>query len=165
MKSTRLPVFFLRASLAVLFAFLILMQAVSLPGQFSHDARSAPETAQLSWSLLVGAELVVLCLQVVIVCIWRLLTMVRRDRIFTEASLPWVDGIAWACSTGWIVLAAVAAYVTGFIYFTPQIRDPGLPILLFGVVVIGAVVVLLVLVMRALLRQAAELRTELDVVI
>ena len=165
MRSTRLPVLVLQVFLALLFAFLVVLQALSLPGQFAHDARVAPETAHLSWLLLAGTEIGVLAFQVVVVCTWRLLTMVRRDRIFSEGSLPWVDGIAWACGIGWVVLTGVAAYVVGFIYLTPAIRDPGIPILLFGVVVVGAVIVLLVLVLRALLRQAAVLRAELDVVI
>jgi hypothetical protein len=118
-----------------------------------------------AWTLLALAELELLCLQVVIVCTWRLLTMVRRDSIFSDASLPWVDAIVWAFVVGWAGLAAVAVYLTGVIYFTPGLRDPGVPVALTGLVLFGAVVVLLVVVLRALLRQATVLRTDLDGVI
>ena len=43
--------------------------------------------------------------------------------------------------------------------------DPGTPMLLFGTVLAGGTVVLLMYVMRALLRQATTLRTEMDEVI
>ncbi|WP_253866394.1 DUF2975 domain-containing protein [Micromonospora sp. WMMA2032] len=101
----------------------------------------------------------VLCVQVVIVCTWQLLTLVKNDRIFTPASLAWVDGIVWAIAAAWLVLVGVFLYV-GF-----HADDPGLPLLLFllttGVSVLG----LLMVVMRALLRQATTLRTDMEAVI
>ena len=165
MQISNLPVAVLRVFLASLFAFLVLMQVLSLPGQFAHNAQESPELAHLSWSLLAVAELAVLCVQVVIVCIWKLLTMVRRDRIFSQASLPWVDGIVWSFVAAWVLLLGVSGYVTAVIYFTPELRDPGVPILLVGMVLIGAVLVLLMVILRALLRQATTLRTEMEEVI
>lgn len=91
--------------------------------------------------------------------------MVKKDRIFSESSLPWVDRIVWSFAAGWILLAAFASYLTGVIFFTPQLRDPGVPILLFGILLIGAVFVLLVVVLRALLRQATTLQTDMEAVI
>jgi uncharacterized BrkB/YihY/UPF0761 family membrane protein len=113
----------------------------------------------------VAQELGILCFQVVIVCTWMLLTMVQKDRIFSEASLRWVNGIVWAFIAGWIILVAIATYLTAFIYFTPELRDPGIPIVLFGMVLAGAVFVLLMIIMRALLRQATALRTDMEAVI
>ena len=66
-----------------------------------------------------------LCVQVVIVCTWRLLTLVMDDRIFSEAALAWVDAIVWAVGAAWLVLVGVFLYV-GF-----NADDPGLPLLLF----------------------------------
>jgi len=155
----------LRIFLAVLFAFLLVMQVFSLPGQFSHSAQESPQTALVSWVLLAATELGALCLQVVIVCTWKLLSMVRRDRIFSEESLRWVNAIVAAFVAGWLILVAVSACLTAVIYFSPQLRDPGIPILLFGAVLVGSVFVLLVIVLRALLRQATELRADMDIVI
>jgi xanthosine utilization system XapX-like protein len=64
-----------------------------------------------------------------------------------------------------LLLAAVAAYLVGIIYFTPELRDPGTPILLTGMVLIGGVVLLTVIVLRALLRQATVLRSDMEEVI
>jgi hypothetical protein len=100
----------------------------------------------------------VLCIQVVIVSTWKLLTLVKNDRIFTDACLGWVNAIVWAIAV-WVMLVGLLFYV-GF-----NADDPGLPLLLFlmsvGVTVLG----LLMLVMRTLLRQATTLRTEMEAVI
>ena len=101
----------------------------------------------------------VLCVQVVIVCTWKLLSLVKNDRIFTEASLAWVDAIVWAIAAAWVVLVGVFLYV-GF-----NADDPGLPLLLFLLVVGVTVLGLLMVVMRALLRQATTLRTDMEAVI
>lgn len=149
----------LRAFLVLLFAILVLFQVMSLPGQFAHMARESPELSHLRWPLTAITIFWVLCVQVVIVCVWKLLTMVKRDSIFTEASLGWVDTIIWAIGAAWLTLLGV------FLYAGFHADDPGLPLLLFllltGVTVLG----LLMVVMRTLLRQATRLRSDMDTVI
>ncbi|MGC4892634.1 DUF2975 domain-containing protein [Micromonospora sp. DT31] len=149
----------LRAFLALLFAILVLFQTMSLPGQFAHMARENPDMAYLRWPATAVTVFWVLCVQVVIVCTWQLLTLVKRDRIFTEASLGWVDGIVWAITAAWVALVGVFLYV-GF-----NADDPGLPLLLFLLVTGVSVLGLLMVVMRALLRQATTLRTDMEAVI
>ncbi|WP_343447079.1 DUF2975 domain-containing protein [Micromonospora schwarzwaldensis] len=159
MVTTERAVTALRAFLVLLFGILVLFQTMSLPGQFAHLARENPEMAYLRWPATAVTVFWVLCVQVVIVCTWQLLTLVRTDRIFTEASLAWVDGIVWAVAAAWVVLVGV------FLYVGLHADDPGLPLLLFllttGVSVLG----LLMVVMRALLRQATTLRTDMEAVI
>ena len=149
----------LRAFLVLLFAILVLFQTMSLPGQFAHMAREDPDMAYLRWPATAVTVFWVLCVQVVIVCTWQLLTLVKRDRIFTEASLRWVDGIVWAVAAAWVVLVGVFLYV-GF-----NADDPGLPLLLFLLVTGVSVLGLLMVVLRALLRQATTLRTDMGAVI
>ncbi|MFF0098271.1 DUF2975 domain-containing protein [Micromonospora sp. NPDC005257] len=149
----------LRAFLVLLFAILVLFQTMSLPGQFAHMARENPDMAYLRWPATAVTIFWVLCVQVVIVCTWQLLTLVKRDRIFTEASLGWVDGIVWAVAAAWVVLVGVFLYV-GF-----NADDPGLPLLLFLLVTGVSVLGLLMVVLRALLRQATTLRTDMEAVI
>ncbi len=155
----------LKALLALAFAFLLVLQFLSLPGDIADDVRRAPEAAHVLWPLLVAEELWVLCLQAVIVCTWQLLSMVKTDRIFSQAAFRWVNGIVAAFAVAWLALAALATYLTAIIYFTPELRDPGTPLALFGVVLLGAVLVLVMLVLRALLRQATALRSDLEAVI
>ena len=155
----------LRVLLVLLFAACVVGQTLSVPGQFADIGRGTPELAGLRWPLTAFGVLELLCVEVVIVCTWKLLTMVKADRIFSREAFAWVDGIVWAIVVAWVLLAAMAATFTTIIYLTPALRDPGTPLLLFGMVLVGGVVVMLMIVMRALLRQAAALRTDMDAVI
>lgn len=149
----------LRVSLVVLFGVLVVFQTMSLPGQFAYMARENPHDADLRWPATIISGFLVLCVEVVIVATWQLLTMVQKDRIFTEAAMRWVNVILAAIGAGWVVLVAVLLIV-GF-----NADDPGWPLVLFlmttGVTVLG----LLMVVMRALLRQATTLRTDMESVI
>ncbi|KFU77094.1 Protein of unknown function [Amycolatopsis lurida] len=149
----------LRVFLVLLFGVLVLFQTMSLPGQFAHMARQDPEMAYLRWPATAISIFWVLCVQVVVVATWHLLTLVKKDRIFTEASLRWVDAIVWAILAGWVVLAGVFLYV-GF-----NAEDPGLPLLLFLALIGVAVLGLLMVVLRTLLRQATTLRSDMEQVI
>lgn len=155
----------LRVLLVLVFIGLVVAQVLSLPGEFSQMARENPRAGFIPWLLLTFAILEVLCFQIVIICTWRLLTLVRADRIFSEKAFVWVDVIVWTMAVAWILLAALATYLVAVIYFTPELRDPGTPILLIGMTLIGGVVVLTVVLLRALLRQATVLRTDLEEVI
>jgi hypothetical protein len=159
MVTERWAVALLRVFLVVLFGVLLLFQVMSLPGQFAHMAQENPEMAYLRWPATVVSIFWVLCVQVVVVCTWKLLTLVEDDRIFSDAALAWVDGIVWAVGAGWVVLVGVLGYV-GF-----NAEDPGLPLLLFLMATGVGVVGLLMVVMRALLRRATTLRTDMEAVI
>jgi Protein of unknown function (DUF2975) len=149
----------LRVFLVLLFGVLVLFQVMSLPGQFAYMAQEDPEHAYLRWPATAVTLFWVLCIQVVIVSTWKLLTLVKDDRIFSETSLMWVNAIVWAILAAWVVLVGVFLYI-GF-----NADDPGLPLLLFLMVIGVTVLGLLMVVMRALLRQATTLRTDMEAVI
>ncbi|WP_314194996.1 DUF2975 domain-containing protein [uncultured Arthrobacter sp.] len=155
----------LRVLLVMVFLGVLVAQVMSFPGEFLFTTEEGPGMDPWRWPMLLFWELEALCLQIVIVCIWRLLTLVQSDRIFTAASLRWVDVIMWAFVGAWLLLAVMAASLIAYIYFTPELRDPGMPAVLIGVTLIGAVLVLLIVVMRDLLRQAMSLRTDMEGVI
>jgi hypothetical protein len=159
MVTTHRAVAALRVFLVLMFGVLLLFQVMSLPGQFRHMAQESPDMAYLRWPLTAVTVFWVLCVQVVIVAIWKLLTLVKKDRIFSEASLKWVDAIVWAIAAGWVVYQVVFLFV-GF-----NADDPGVPLVMFllsiGITVVG----LLMVVMRALLRQATMLRADMESVI
>lgn len=159
MLKTAWAVALLRIMLVLAFALLVVMQVMSVPGALAYEAQETPEMAALRWPLLVVLELQMLCAQVVIVCTWKLLTMVKDDRIFSERSFVWVDAILWAIAVAWVPLLVVFLYVG----FTAD--DPGAPLLLSLVLLAGAVLGLLIVVMRALLRQATALRSDMEAVI
>ncbi|GAA4658324.1 DUF2975 domain-containing protein [Amycolatopsis dongchuanensis] len=159
MLAVRRVVVPLRIFLVLLFAILVVFQTLSLPGKFAYEARESPDQAYLRWPETAVSVFWVLCVQVVIVCTWRLLSLVKEDRIFSEGALKWVDAIVGAIAAAWLVLLGV------FVYVGLVADDPGAPLLLLLLLVGVTVLGLLMVVMRALLRQATTLRTELNAVI
>jgi uncharacterized membrane protein len=159
MLRSRWLVLLLRTALAASALWLLVIMVMSLPGELADEAPWFRVPAQIVLTLVLASVLAV------VICIWRLLTLIQRDRFFGEASRRWVDAIVWSLAVGWSLLAAGAAVVVAIIYFTPELRDPGTPMLLFGVVVLSALPLLLMIVMRGLLRQASGYRAELDEVI
>ncbi len=149
----------LRIVLVLAFGAAVLAQVMMVPGTLADMADNNPERAHLRWPLLVVWEFWLVCAEVVIVCIWKLLTMVRHDRIFSERAFTWVDAIVVAIAAAWMVLLGVS------VYYTVHATDPGLPLFLAILLVAGALFGLLMVVMRALLRQATALRADLDGVV
>lgn len=149
----------LRAGLVVLFGLLVILQTFSFPGQFAYQAGQHPDQAWLRWPLTAFAAIEILCLQVILVCTWRLLGMIGKDRIFTNDAIRWVDVIIAAFGVAWLLAAG------GALWAVWGADDPGGPILLFTLLTFGAVFGLVVVVMRELLRRATTLRTELASVI
>ncbi|MGY1681663.1 DUF2975 domain-containing protein [Geodermatophilus sp. SYSU D01176] len=159
MVTTRRVVGPLRFLLAVAFAALVLAQVVFLPALSGAMAADSPDLAYLRWPTLGVAVLGLGCVQVVIVCTWQLLTLVEDDRIFSEASMAWVDGIVGAIAAAELLLLGT------FVWSVVRVGLPGPPLVLLLLLVAGAVVGLLVVVMRALLQQATTLRTDMEAVI
>ncbi|WP_026372901.1 DUF2975 domain-containing protein [Agrococcus lahaulensis] len=159
MLRSRWIVLLLRVALAAAAAWLLVIMLLSLPGELADEAPWFRVGAQALLSLVIIAVLAV------IVCIWRLLTLVQRDRIFSHEAQRWVDAIVWALAIGWALFAAGALTVAAVIFFTPELRDPGIPMALFGPVVLSLLPLLLMVVMRGLLQQASGYRAELDEVI
>ncbi len=151
----------LKVFLLGLFGILVIVQTLSLPGSLARMAEVSPEDAHLRWPLTALGVFLILCIEVVIVSTWRLLTLVERDRIFSPAAFMWVDAIVWSIAVGWAVLVATLGYLA----VVGAWDDPGTPFLLLLLVVGVTTVGLLMVVMRALLRQAAALRTEMEAVI
>jgi hypothetical protein len=110
--------------------------------------------------------LFIVTLQVSAVCIWQLLTMVRRGSVFSPAAFRYVDVIIGAVATASVLLFLVA------VLLAPGSVAPGIVGLICGASLVTAGIALLVLVMRMLLAQAVareaearRLRSELDEVI
>lgn len=105
--------------------------------------------------------------QVALICIWRLVTMVRRGTVFSHAAFRYVDVVIGA-----IVAAALVWFAVTALNAPGQRADPGVTVVMAGVGVAIVGVALLVLVMRMLLAQAVardveatRMQAELDEVI
>jgi hypothetical protein len=149
----------LRILLVLSFLLLVLFQTMSFPGTFAHMAKEEPDLAYLRWPLTAFTAIEILCVQVVVVCTWKLLTMVEEDRIFSADALRWVDLIIRAIGFAWLLLLG------GFLYVGFTADDPGLPLVLTLLLLGGGTFGMLMIVMRALLQQATTLRTDMEAVI
>jgi hypothetical protein len=105
--------------------------------------------------------------QVALVCVWRLVTMVRRGTVFSNTAFRYVDGLIGA-----IVAAALVWFAVTAVNAPGQRDDPGVTAIMAGVGVAILGVALIVLVLRMLLAQAvardveaAQMQAELDEVI
>jgi hypothetical protein len=150
----------LQVVLIVLLLGTVLAQLL-VPVAASQEAAMWPEVAYLAVPYAVALILVIACVQVALLAIWRLLSLVKSGVIFTRRALRWVDVIT-ACAVVATVLSAGVLFHLGVIV---GVGGPlvalGLPASLAG----GLAFVLLMVVMRGLLEAAIADRTELDEVI
>jgi hypothetical protein len=125
------------------------------------------ELADRRLPIIVIAVLTIITIQVVLVWVWRLVTMVRAGTVFSNAAFRYVDIVIGA-----IVAAAILTFALAFVLAPGEGVAPGGILLLggLGVAVLG--VALVVAVLRALLGQAVardveatQLRAELAQVI
>jgi Protein of unknown function (DUF2975) len=164
MPHTHQVVLPLRVLLALVFAALLAAQIWAVPGVLPEITDASLEQEVVRWVMAAVSIGGLLCVQVVIVCTWQLLTLVREDRIFSAGSLPWVNLIVAALAVGWLML--LAAFVCAYYFIVDEVSDDAaLPAVLLVLLLVGAVVGLLVVVMRALLKQATTLRADMEAVI
>lgn len=161
----KLAILALRVVIAMVLAGALFVQVWMVP-LFSADLveAGAPDGPRIA--LLVIVVLGILCVQFVAVCVWRLLTMVRRGTVFSHAAFRFVDVIFGAVSVAAVLMFGIA------VILAPGDIAPGIVLLICGAALMIGGVALLVLVLRALLAQAvdrdveaARLRSELDEVI
>jgi hypothetical protein len=127
----------------------------------------SPDYAYLRVPLIVIVVLGIATVQVTLVCVWRLLTMVRRGTVFSHAAFRYVDVVIGA-----ITAASLLAFALGVVLAPGEAVAPGIVLLIGGSGVLVAGIALIVLVLRMLLTQAVardaeahHLQAELDDVI
>ncbi|MFC4464577.1 DUF2975 domain-containing protein [Streptomyces xiangluensis] len=161
----KLTVRALRAVLVVVLAGTVFVQAGMA---WALVSGSDPEDGSLPLTpLRVITILGIGTAQVALVCVWRLVTMVRRGTVFSHAAFRYVDVIIGA-----IVAAALVWFAVTALNAPGQRDDPGVTLIMGGIGVAILGVALLVLVLRMLLAQAvardveaAQMQAELDEVI
>ena len=162
-----LTVLALRIVLVVALAGSLFVQAVMVPLlAIDLDGLDA-DHAHLRTPLILIAVLGIMTIQVTLVCVWRLLTMVRRGTVFSDAAFRYVDIVFGA-----VAAASLLTFGLGVILAPGEAVAPGIVLLIGGLGVLVAGVALIVLVLRMLLAQAVardaeahDLQAELDEVI
>ena len=155
----------LRAVLAVVLTGTVLVQALMV---WVLVSGSDPEDGSLQLTALRVITILGLgTAQVALVCVWRLVTMVRRGTVFSHAAFRYVDVIIGA-----IVAAALVWFAVTAVNAPGQRADPGVTLIMGGIGLAILGVALVVLVLRMLLAQAvardveaAQMQAELNEVI
>ncbi len=160
----KLTVAALRLVIALVLLGSLFVQAVIAPLLW-QDLDDAP--AGVRTPVVAIFVLGILTVQVSAVCVWRLLTMVRRGTVFSHAAFRYVDVIFVS-----IACASALAFALGVVLAPGEDVAPGIVLLIGGLGVLIAGVALVVLVLRMLLAQAVardaqaqQLQAELDEVI
>ncbi|MER8094925.1 DUF2975 domain-containing protein [Streptomyces goshikiensis] len=159
----KLAVAALRAVLAVVLTGTVFVQASMVWVLFTDPE---DETLPLT-PLRVITILGMLAAQAALVCVWRLVTMVRRGTVFSHAAFRYVDVVIGA-----IVAASLLWFAVTIVNAPGQREDPGVTVIMGGIGLAILGVALIVLVLRMLLAQAvardveaAQMQAELDEVI
>ncbi len=134
---------------------MVFVQTVLLPDEAHVMARSAPELAHLRSPVLVMSILGLVPVQVVAVCLWRLLTLVSRDAVFSREAFRWVDTMI---GTG--IVAALLAIALNVWLVVAGAGQPGVMLFLCVCAAMGAGLALLLFVLRLLLVKAITSQTE-----
>ncbi len=121
----RLAILALRAVIALMFASLLVVQGMVVPAIGRDLEEAGPDVAHLQWPMMIIVFLGVLAVQVALVCIWQLLTMVRRDTVFSAAAFRYVDIIIGAA-----VGATLLAIVLSFLLAPGEDVAPGIVLLI-----------------------------------
>ncbi|WP_329550972.1 DUF2975 domain-containing protein [Streptomyces sp. NBC_00696] len=161
----KLTVSALRAVLVVVLTGTVLVQVLMawtlVSGNGPEDG-SRPLTA-----FRVITILGLMSVQVAVVCVWRLVAMVRRGTVFSPVAFRYVDGVIGA-----IVAIALLWFAVTAVNAPGQRDDPGVTLIMGGIGLAILGVALIVLVLRMLLVQAvardvqaAQMQAELDEVI
>ena len=162
-----LTVLALRLVLAMVLAGSLFVQVVMVPLLASDLDGLDPDYAYLRAPLIVIIVLGIVTVQVTVVCVWRLLTMVRRGTVFSHAAFRYVDVVMGAVASASLLLIGL-----GVALAPGDAVAPGVVLLIGGAAVLVAGIALIVLVLRMLLAQAVArdaeahgLQAELDEVI
>jgi len=168
-----LAVLVLRVVLVIGLVGTLFVQLVMVPLlaiDFSDVEDPALGNLDLPWQAVAFLVIVVLgivTVQVAMVCVWRLLTMVRRGTVFSDGAFRYVDIIIGAISC-----ASLLTFALGTVLAPGDAAAPGTVLMIGGVGVLVAGVAILVYVLRSLLAQAVardaearQMQAELDEVI
>ncbi|MFG1807476.1 DUF2975 domain-containing protein [Streptomyces sp. NPDC049040] len=161
----KLTVRALRAVLGVVLTGTVFVQALMV---WALVSGSDPEDGSLPLTAFrVIALLGMVSVQVAVVCVWRLVSMVRRGTVFSHAAFGYVDIVIGA-----IVAVALLWFTVTAVNAPGQRDDPGVTLIMGGIGVAILGVALIVLVLRMLLAQAVardveatQMQAELDEVI
>ena len=127
-------------------------QLAFLPMTAQQFADMAPELDYLHAPMLYSLELVLVLADVVIVCLWMLLSRISAGTIFSDSSFRLVNAIVASFAGAALILLGIFVAL----FFVVQEGGPGIFLALLAGIGGTAFAALVLLVMRGLLRTATQ---------
>lgn len=156
----KLTVLAMRIVLALGLAGALFVQAVMVPLLAIDLEEAGPDVIAVRTPVILIVLLGIVTVQVSMVCVWRLLSMVRRGTVFSRGAFRYVDIVIGA-----VAAAALLTFALAVVLAPGEAVAPGIVLLLCGGALLVGGVALIVIVLRMLLAQALGMRAELDEVI
>ncbi|NDF10714.1 MAG: hypothetical protein EB046_02690, partial [Actinobacteria bacterium] len=82
-----------RISISLLFLIVTMLQIVSFPGQFSHMHHKTALQLSFEIALLVLIVLWLLCAQIALVSLWKIVSLMQFDTFFSKDSITWINRV------------------------------------------------------------------------
>ncbi len=149
-----------RALLALLILFTLFIEVYFVPQLGLEIIKVSPEAAPLFAPALIWAILVIGCGQAILLIVWRLVSLVAQERVFSASALSWVRAII-GISLSAVGLLVAAFVVLNIVAYTPPIAMYGL----IGLVLFCVTFALIMRTMLGLLRRSTRLHDEMAEVI
>ena len=150
----------LKTLILALIALLLVCQVFVVPAVAQQMVDRSPQLGYLQLPGIIVTVGFLLCVQVALVCVWRLLSLVRASIIFSETAFTYVNIVL-----GLVALATLLIVGSFITLALAGVASPSVTILCWLGIVVGSGLALLVVVMRGLLRQASQLERDLAEVV
>ena len=143
----------LKVIIAFLFFLVLVAQFLVIPDTASSYAHEAPEYSYLQMPLVIVSIIGLSTIQIVLICLWRLVTIAKRGRVFQAETFRWVNAIIYTCAAAFAIVVITVLAIS-------RIMGPVEAIVLITAGAIAAGVGLLVVVLRKLLAEAIAAKIE-----
>lgn len=141
----------LKTLIFVLIALLLACQVFVIPAVAQQMVEKSPPLGYLQVPRIVVTVGFLLCLQIALVCVWRLLSLVRASVLFRENAFTYVNILGLVALATLLILGSfITLAVAGG-------ASPSVIMLSSLGIVVGSGLALMIVVMRGLLRKASEL--------
>ena len=150
----------LKTLIFVLLLLLLACQVFVIPAVAQQMVEKSPQLGYLQVSGIVVTVGFLLCVQVALGCVWRLLSLVRASVLFRDNAFTYVNIIL-----GLVALATLLIFGSFITLAVAGGASPSVIMLCSLGIVVGSGLALLIVVMRGLLRKASLLEQDLAEVV
>ena len=146
---------FAKAGVGILLLALLALQLWVVPEVAAGFAQLVPEFAELRMPGIVLTGILLLCVQLALLCAWRLLVRFGAGRFFEDGAFRWVDAMIGLTVAGMAVVVAGCGVIGA-----AGAGSPFVLILTVLALVVGAAIALLLGALRGVLREAVLLQDQ-----